>query len=371
MMFRAVVVSTFALMLLDRPLCCAQSTQPSDDAWPLYSKAALRVEKGFQAGITSPAASNSLFTGYPPYVPEWHEMEKRAFEFNAPARVLVRQARSYQKAVWPSSAIEGTPDLRHLNQCRALGTEVADAAIYHHLQGNDAEAIESQRDLLHLADLLDASEHRLVEPIVGLGLRMLSMHRLEVITANLSLTLDAADERRAQIHVIKELIRQLWDARDPSVKFAAVLKHAAATHELTDRDRFLFMMRRGQMEQRLAAMSLACHVFRFEKSRWPASLAELLTYLPSEPTDAWGQMGYVLAKAQGSPGPDRPLVYSRYHSKDGLFYRIDEPQYEFYFGDGSDLPAKQRKEGGQFRDVTRWVPTRTNRSPTTRALHDG
>ena len=370
-MLRVAVVSTFALILLDTFLCTAQPTQPSNDAWPLYSKAALRVEQGFQAGITSPAASNFLYTGYPPYEPKWHEMEKRAFEFNAGARTLVRQARSCKTAVWPSSSTDGTPSLRYLNQCRALGTEVADAAIYHHLQGNDAEAIESLRDLLHLADLLDASEHCLVDPIVGLGVRMVSMHRLEVIAANLSLTVDAADDRRAQVHVIKELIRELWDGRDPSVKFTAVLDHAAATHELTDRDRFLLVMRRGQMEQRLAAMSLACHVIRFDKSCWPASLTELLTYLPTEPTDAWGKMGYALVKAEGFPGPDRPLVYSRYLSKDGLFYRIDEPQYDLYFGDGSNLPAKQRKEGGQFRDVTRWVPTRTNRSPTTRAFHDG
>ena len=55
-------------------------------------------------------------------------------------------------------------------------------------------------------------------------------------------------------------------------------------------------------------------------------------------------------------GSDRPLVYSRAESKDGLFFRIDAPQYGWYSGDGSFRPANQQKRGGQFRDVTRWAP---------------
>jgi hypothetical protein len=39
-----------------------------------------------------------------------------------------------------------------------------------------------------------------------------------------------------------------------------------------------------------------------------------------------------------------------------MLYRIDEPQYGFYVSDGSNLPPIQRKQGGQFRDVTLWQP---------------
>ena len=55
-------------------------------------------------------------------------------------------------------------------------------------------------------------------------------------------------------------------------------------------------------------------------------------------------------------GNDRPLAYDRCRSKDGLLYRIDEPQYGFYQSDGSHLPPNQRKQGGQFRDIARWQP---------------
>jgi hypothetical protein len=107
-------------------------------------------------------------------------------------------------------------------------------------------------------------------------------------------------------------------------------------------------------------MSLACHLYRFDNGAWPRTLADLHSYLPRMPIDPWGDgkqtLGYALIKGGLPDGADRPLVYSRCWLNDGLFFRIDGPEYSFYSYDGSDLPAREQKRGGQFRDVASWVP---------------
>ena len=343
--------------------CVGQVTsKPADDAWPLYSKAAERVEEGNRATIGSPAASNLAYSDFPPFPPLWYKYEKASYPFNASARALMRAARSCKVAHWPETPAGGKSNVHNIRSCRALAMEISDAALYEHLQGDDAAAIETIRDGLHLADLLEGGPSPLTDYVlVAAGIRQIAMNRLKVIATMMSFTEDATDHRRVQGRSIRQLIRQLVDPRDPGEKFAAVLDREDATWTPTDRDGFLITLRRAQMERHLTAMSLACHLFRFEKSRWPASVAELLPYLPGEPVDAWGKEGYAVVKLPD--GGDRPMVYSRCRSKDGLFYRTDEPQYGFYTNDGSDFPAKQQIEGGQFRDVSLWPVPAVRPSP--------
>ena len=78
--------------LLASLACAADAPQSSDDAWPLYAKAAQRVQQGYREGVMSPAASSLVYPGYPPYPPEWKTMEKASYEFNAPARALYEGA---------------------------------------------------------------------------------------------------------------------------------------------------------------------------------------------------------------------------------------------------------------------------------------
>jgi len=112
-------------------------------------------------------------------------------------------------------------------------------------------------------------------------------------------------------------------------------------------------------------MSLACHLFRVDTKRWPANLQQLTAYLPAQPRDAWGAMGYAVVKSDRPNAADRPLVYSHCNSKDRLFYPTDEPQFSYYPGPGF---GDQRKQGGQFRDVSFWAPAKPNPPPTTRPL---
>jgi hypothetical protein len=131
---------------------------------------------------------------------------------------------------------------------------------------------------------------------------------------------------------------------------------------------------RAASERAMAAMSLAAHLFRHQAGRWPASLEELATKLPRVPVDPWGDgketLGYVVIKGGLPDGSDRPLVYARCDSPDGLFYRVDSPQYSFYSNDGSNRLRELQSRGGQFRDVTRWTPRPLpDGAPTVRPLN--
>ena len=315
----------------------------------------------------SPAASSLEYADYPPYPDEWHRLETASYNFNAPARALAREARSRTTAHWPALQRPGAKlDLSYLNGCRALANEVGDAVIEEHLRGDDAAAVESVRDLLHLADLLDEPvPQSLVQPLVSLGIRMIATNRLERITADVALTSDPADAKKLQITTAKELIRQLFDLKDPAGRYADILRRERAGGQLTTagHDRFVIQVHRGQMESNLAAMSLACHLCYFDRRRWPNTVEEMTAYLPAPPVDAWGPMGYALVKSGRPGGADRPLVYSHCDSTDGLFYPTDEPQYSWYPGFGSG-----HKQGGQFRDVSLWAPARANPAPTTQPL---
>lgn len=364
---RSIAFSLF-LSLLSCLASAAQSSQPSQDAWPLYSQAIQRIAEGDRANTYSPAASPLVYEDYPPYPAEWNRMETASYAFNAPARALVREARSRTMANWPVLHVEGGKlDMSYLNGCRNLANEVGDAALFQHVQGDDAAAIESVRDVMHLADLLDGPTNTaLVQPLVALGVRLIAANRLEVITSDVALTSDPAEAKKLQISTAKALIGQLFDNKDPEPRYAGLIAREAATGQFNtaQRDRMLTQMRRGQMEYNLAAMSLACHLFYFDKHRWPASLEELTAYLPAAPHDAWGPMGYVLVRRQPADA-ERPLVYSHCNSRDGLFYSTSEPQYSWDPGFGS---GDHRKQGGQFRDVTLWAPPTPNPAATTQPL---
>ena len=120
-------------------------------------------------------------------------------------------------------------------------------------------------------------------------------------------------------------------------------------------------------------MSLACHLYRRDHHRWPATLGDLVpAYLPRAPIDPWGDgtqtFGYVLLpnSPPNSPpdGSLRPVVYDRCESRDGLFARADAPQYGFYQGDGSTNATSRQRQGGQARDVASWHPPANAPAPT-------
>ena len=168
----------------------AQATQPEDDAAKVYMQAAKLLSANDKANIMSPSSSNLNYTDYPLYPAEWHRMEKKDFLANSEARALAHQARSIEHADWPKWN-PPHPPIYYLNDCRNISNELADAAIYQHLQRNDAAAVESLRDDWHLADLLEnESDKLLVRLLVSEGIQAEIYTRLEIITSNIVLTND-------------------------------------------------------------------------------------------------------------------------------------------------------------------------------------
>lgn len=366
---RFIALPVLLLGLMVPSAFAAVASQPSDDAWPLYDRAIQHVAEGDLADIYAPAASSLMHPEYPPYPPAWHRLENESYIYNATARAMLREARSRKIANWPILRHQdGTIDMSYLNGCRNVANEVGDAALYQHLHGDEPAAIESVRDLLHMADLMERpSSPALIQSMVAVGVRMIAMSRLEIITSDLALTEDSVEYQKLQTGTARELIRQLFDVQDIEPRYADLIKRERAAGQVTQAqtDRFLVQMRRGQMELNLAAMSLACHLFRFEKGRWPASVEELTAYLPAAPRDAWGPMGYVLLKPDKPGAIERPLVYSHCNASDGLFYFTSEPSYSWVSGFRT---GNTHKQGGQFRDVTLWSPAHPDPAPTTQPL---
>jgi len=362
---RALNRTGFLIGLLSASLAAAvEAPLPSDNAADVYIQAANLVK------VDCPAASNIVYPDYPPFTPEWQRIEKDAWDQNGPVRDLARQARSLDTAVWS----EGT-NPSPLNQMRNLANQLGDAALYENLQGNNVEAIEEIRDLLHMTDMLDQdlSNRGLIRVLVGAGIQALAMNRMDIIAPGLNLTANPNDPRNLWVSDARDLMKQLLNQPDPHDLLAETggQQGLSALSKNASYSRLVETLNRCSVERDLAAMSLACQIYRFEKGHWPDSLNDLVpSYLPSVPLDPWGDgkqtLGYVLIKGGLPDGSDRPLVYCRLMSRDGLFYPLDRPEYSFYIGDDFGNPKLQ---GGQFRDVARWVPLEhPTPGPTTRAL---
>lgn len=162
----------------------------------------------------------------------------------------------------------------------------------------------------------------------------------------------------APVDEVRRMIARLLETSDTAAALDAA-RAAGATPAEIERGVRTFANLRG--ERGMASMSLACQLYRRDKGGWPAKADDLVpAYLPAIPldpaADGKSPLGYALI-AKGLPdGADRPMVYSRLESPDGLAYRTDEPKYGFYHDDGSNRPRRVQQHAGQFRDVARWVP---------------
>jgi hypothetical protein len=357
------IAGIFAAM----PLCAAgQTSAPSGDAADVYLKAAQLVRDDDAKNIMSPASSDVDFQrDYPPLPDEWVQMEKQDYDLHAQVRELVHEADSIDQAHWPVGLRRGPDKWTYLDQCRNLANEIADAAEYQGLVLNDQPAaFTTAGDLLHLPELLrDQPKETAIRLLVADGIDALAQSRLMVLVANAKITNDATNAHDLPLATATQWISRLLDHPSAEAEVAQMIKsEGEKNHSLAKslQDRILEVVRRAQAERDLTAMSLAAHVYQFKHGRWPESLQELATELPSVPTDSWGDgkqtLGYALIPGGMPDGSDRPLVYSRDLLRDGLFFRTDEPQYSFYTFDGSNLPPQQQKRGGQFRDVANWVP---------------
>jgi hypothetical protein len=328
--------------------------------------------------VDSPASSALDFPEYWPYGPAWDKLAKASWEQNQPALVALRQLLKVSgEPVWPANPRDTT----YLDHTRHISNTLADAALYQHSIGDEAGAFETVNDGLALGRLLRRGELDAWRILIAGCVEVSFTTRAQRMSASVKLT-DGGDDKALNVATAKALIQQLLDQdRSPETKkdqlFRQVQEGAKeavlpAEPPAEAWKRFVEGVNRFNAERTMAAMSLACQLYRHGQGRWPSSIQHLVpAYLPKIPIDPWGDgkqtFGYVLIKAGLPDGGDRPLVYCRCESRDGLFYRIDGPQFHFYYGDGIKRGA-ERLEGGQFRDVTFWPASAKREGPTTRPL---
>ena len=346
-------LTTIASLLTFAAPLAAQAepaTATSPTAVELYSGAAALLV------VESPSASSGTFPDYPPMGDRWMKLAEAAWRQNADARDMARDANAAAIAGWPPGK-----DWTYLNKCRAVANELGDAAQYRGLSGDLPAALGFLNDLLDLGEKLRApplDERVFLHELVASGIDAVACDRAMIVAPALA---DAGDAPAADV---ARLIARLLTTPDVA---AAI---AVARTDPRGADRAILTFERILAERRMTAISLACQLYRRDKSAWPAKADDLVpAYLPSIPLDPADEklpIGYALI-AKGLPdGGDRPLVYSREESRDGLAYRTDEPQYAFYVFDGSSLPSRVQKRSGQFRDVARWAPA-TNPVPGAKA----
>jgi hypothetical protein len=341
------------------------------------NSAALYLRAASLITLDTPAASNMEYREFPPFPREWMKMSEEAWPADEEVRELSHQARSINIAIWPQGN-----DYRYLNQLRNLANHLGDGCLYEGVRHHSAAAIEIARDEIHLADMVSERPSRMVVRIlVGQGIMASISNRILVLAPDLKFTSDPRNTVDLNIKTANELIANMLDQRDPEKQLVEVLgpqgSPAWKDPTLTIK-RVIETMNRGNAERTFVAMSLACQLYRNDHGAWPASIRDLRPkYLPSIPIDPWGNgretFGYVLIKGGLPDGSDRPLVYSRCGSQDGLAYRLDEPQYGFYQSDGSARAQGQKPlQLGQFRDLARWEPNRIGGGqPRTAPLDEG
>jgi hypothetical protein len=298
-------------------------------------------------------------------------MAAAAWEYDGQARQLAHQAETLNRGNW-------SDDNNDLGAMRDLAWTLSDAALYADLIGNHARAGEIITDGMHLADLIDEKPARSLRRVeAGAGIYGIMVHSLEVVASGVVLTDDPGNTRDLQVKTAREIIARLLQVRNPKEQLIEVLGPADSQAWKDNADlrlRQIENLNKGNADQACAAISLACHLFRFDTGRWPNSLAELTpTYLPEVPIDPFGQgkpMGYVLLEHGLPDGGKRPLVYFRCDCKDGLAYRVEQP---FYGWEEIRVPGPtgdRIKSCGQFRDIARWTPKAGKTEPTTRPLAD-
>ena len=181
------------------------------------------------------------------------------------------------------------------------------------------------------------------------------MDRLNIIMSGAVLTKDPQDQKDLQVVSARELMEKLIHQPEQESEFQTVANAEGAHGGQIPKasiDRCIVAAKRMEAEAGMAAISIACHLYRFDTGNWPKSIDELRAVMSKIPVDPFGDgkqaLQYVLIKSGLPNGDDRPLAYSRCDSKDGLFFRTDQPYFSFY--------NQREKQGGQFRDITVWMP---------------
>ena len=135
----------------------------------------------------SPACSSLSYPPFPPYGTAWDKTAQKSVIASAIAFPLARRARDFDRFDWGTRIPQPSVNtlLPHLNGARNLANTLGDAALYAHVHGDDAAALETMRDLRHVAEAVGA-EPFLISHLVNVGIEAMAQNRLQIIAGGLT-----------------------------------------------------------------------------------------------------------------------------------------------------------------------------------------
>ena len=174
----------------------------ADNAWFVQQQAAAVS----MTGPPSPRASNDEYREYPPYSAAWMKRAGDSEKAHAQAFALARRARQLPRAQLRTAMPNGRSSnmLTGLGTARNLANTVSDGALYLHVNGDDAEAIERVLDVLHVGRSLH-QDPALVSQLVGRGVDVLAFNTAQIMAPGLRF------ERPATREGVRHLIAELMD----------------------------------------------------------------------------------------------------------------------------------------------------------------
>jgi hypothetical protein len=195
-----------------------------------------------RTGVDSPASSSLEYPDYPPYPPAWTRMAAASEAAHGGAFARARDARAFpvarlRRSVQPPMFNAISPGL---NNARHLANTVGDGALYAHVNlGDDAEAVERLRDVLHLARSL-RQDPTVIAQLVGIGIDALACNRAMVVAPGVRVagTAGAGGAKRpATAAQIRGLIRELLDEDAAWEQFGRALQseRVEINHDLATR----------------------------------------------------------------------------------------------------------------------------------------
>src|SRR5579862_3010475 len=162
----------FVALLIGAALYAGSAFEDTSATWPSTRSASdIYLAAAGMIKAQSPAETDLTFDpSGPAFDLNWQKIEKDSWDQGPAIRDLVRQARVMDQTDWPE--VTG-----YLNQCRSLANELGDAAEYAHLQGDQVEAVELIKDMLHMSELMRGgnAKGQLIRLLVGNGVEALAM----------------------------------------------------------------------------------------------------------------------------------------------------------------------------------------------------
>ncbi len=180
-----------------------------ENAWTLQQKAM----QALNPRVDSPWYSNDDYRNFPPFNSAWMKRAAASETAHVAAFDLARQSRNFSRAQirdrLAAPLFNSIIETSLVSGSRKLACTLADGAIYCQIRGDDAEAVERIRDVLHLARSL-RSDPVMISQLVATSLDAMAAETAMIVAPGLRFKPGAAT-RPATPAQVRTLIAELLD----------------------------------------------------------------------------------------------------------------------------------------------------------------